>query len=49
VQKMAHCEAVQVTCLVYNAAGVNQKKDQYMRDVEARVMSKGDQKGKKGV
>ncbi|KAG1764198.1 hypothetical protein EDD22DRAFT_951795 [Suillus occidentalis] len=49
VQKMAHCEAVQVAHLVDNAAGVNQKKDQYTRDVEARVMSKGDQKGKKGV
>lgn len=49
VQKMAHCEAVQVARLVDNAAGVNQKKDQYTRDVEAHVTSKGDRKGKKGV
>ncbi|KAG1869707.1 hypothetical protein C8R48DRAFT_771096 [Suillus tomentosus] len=49
VQKMAHREAVQVARLANNAAGVNQKKDQYTRDVEARVTSKGDQKGKKGV
>ncbi|KAG1750518.1 uncharacterized protein EDB91DRAFT_1304043 [Suillus paluster] len=49
VQKMAHREAVQVACLVDNVAGINQKKDQYTRDVEARVTSISDQKGKKGV
>ncbi|KAG2156881.1 uncharacterized protein EDB93DRAFT_1247070 [Suillus bovinus] len=49
VQKMAHREAVQVARLVDNAAGVNQKKNQYPREVETRVTSIGDQKGKKGV
>ncbi|KAG1731783.1 hypothetical protein EDB19DRAFT_1912380 [Suillus lakei] len=41
-------ELAEVTHLVDNVAGINQKKDQYMRDVEARVTSIGDQKGKKG-
>ncbi|KAG1866894.1 hypothetical protein F4604DRAFT_1927874 [Suillus subluteus] len=49
VQKMAHHEAVQVTRLVDNVAGIDPKKDQYTRDAEACVTLKGDQKGKKGV